>query len=250
MDLAGDSISFEVEDSSVFQIHNGILKVVSRISAPEHRSLIYNRIKDLLLEYQDYSLTLTGHSLGAAIASVLSVLWADPATGKSRPESGFRSCTVRVFAYACPSVMDLPLAEKCKTMITTVVIGWDWLARVSLSGITDIRDASIRLRTLVESDSTILDAILNNSCTPTQVQTLYELRKDCTKNAIADPKRLYPPGKIFWIYHAKDDPTRYVIYKVLNRAKIFGQIIFDDKMLKDHQPDSYVEVLQNRVHIV
>ncbi|KAF9580185.1 hypothetical protein BGW38_003271 [Lunasporangiospora selenospora] len=63
-----------------FKVHSGFLKAARTIASPETIG-IQEKIKAALETRPDYSLLLIGHSLGAGIASILSLLWADPATG-------------------------------------------------------------------------------------------------------------------------------------------------------------------------
>ncbi|KAG0376182.1 hypothetical protein BGX24_008175, partial [Mortierella sp. AD032] len=63
-----------------FRVHGGFLKAARTIASAETIG-IQEKVKAALEARPGYSLLLIGHSLGAGIASVLSMLWADPATG-------------------------------------------------------------------------------------------------------------------------------------------------------------------------
>ncbi|KAG0065957.1 hypothetical protein BGZ92_005442 [Podila epicladia] len=63
-----------------FKVHGGFLKAARTIASADTIG-IQEKIKAALEDRPDYSLLLIGHSLGAGIASILSMLWADPATG-------------------------------------------------------------------------------------------------------------------------------------------------------------------------
>ncbi|KAG0053234.1 hypothetical protein BGZ83_001472 [Gryganskiella cystojenkinii] len=63
-----------------FKVHGGFLKAARTIAAADTIG-IQEKVKDALESRPDYCLLIIGHSLGAGIASILSMLWADPATG-------------------------------------------------------------------------------------------------------------------------------------------------------------------------
>ena len=65
-----------------------------------------------LKQHPGYSLVLCGHSLGAGIASVLSMMW----------QRRF-SVPVHAYAFASPCVVDLRTARDAAPCVTTVVVG-------------------------------------------------------------------------------------------------------------------------------
>lgn len=76
-----------------FRVHGGFLKAARTIASADTIG-IQEKVKAALEARPGYSLLLIGHSLGAGIASVLSMLWADPATGLT-PEVPKHSCASR-----------------------------------------------------------------------------------------------------------------------------------------------------------
>ncbi|KAF9134569.1 hypothetical protein BGX30_011896 [Mortierella sp. GBA39] len=81
-----------------FRVHGGFLKAARTIASAETIG-IQEKVKAALEARPEYSLLLIGHSLGAGIASVLSMLWADPATGLT-PEVPHHSCASRTTGSA------------------------------------------------------------------------------------------------------------------------------------------------------
>ncbi|KAF8939196.1 hypothetical protein BGZ47_008264 [Haplosporangium gracile] len=81
-----------------FRVHGGFLKAARTIASAETIG-IQEKVKAALEARPGYSLLLIGHSLGAGIASVLSMLWADPATGLT-PEVPHHSCASRTTGSA------------------------------------------------------------------------------------------------------------------------------------------------------
>lgn len=240
VDLAGESVEFEVEDGTYF-LHAGMLKVIAKVTTPAHASGIHSKVSTLLDQNPTYNLTITGHSLGGGLASVLGVLWADPLTGFTRPSSGLRHCSVRVYAFACASVMEDSLSQLYKNVIMSVVIGWDWLARVTKAGVVEIRDAAVKLREADLAEPGLLDSILSGSCTDDELVKCYDLRTRITKEHLpaASERKIHPPGRSIWIYSFG---SRFELYSVRDRAKVFGEILFDEKMTSHHHPTAYDEI--------
>lgn len=247
VDLASESMKLSLgSDSQMYSLHSGMLKVIAKCAAPEHSSGIYRKTLDLLNEYPEYSFTITGHSLGAGLASILGVFWADPKTCRTRPESLLPNRQVQVLAFACPSVMDENLGSKCSNLILTVVIGWDWLARVSHAAVLEIRDAAIKLKEAEQENPELLKSIISGKFSNPErdLETLLELRQSlASQSNLYD--RIYPPGRIAWIYKtmATQGGDAFAFYNVEDRTKVFGEILFDDNMMKHHQPDSYDSIL-------
>lgn len=85
-------------------------------------------------EYKDYGLALTGHSLGAGTAILLSILL--------RPKYP----NLRCFAFSPPGCTLSPgLASRCASFVTSVVVGHDIIARSSLTSAEELRDQVIDL---------------------------------------------------------------------------------------------------------
>jgi hypothetical protein len=91
-----------------FRVHGGFLKAARTIASAETIG-IQEKVKAALEARPGYSLLLIGHSLGAGIASVLSMLWADPATGLT-PEVPRHSCASRTTG-AAESTTSSPVAS-------------------------------------------------------------------------------------------------------------------------------------------
>lgn len=85
-------------------------------------------------QYRDYGLTVTGHSLGAGTAILLSIIL--------RPKYP----NLRCLAFSPPGCTLSPgLASRCAAFVTSVVVGNDIVARSSLTSAEELRDQVIDL---------------------------------------------------------------------------------------------------------
>ncbi|KAF9968307.1 hypothetical protein BGZ70_005123 [Mortierella alpina] len=160
-----------------FRVHTGFLKAARTIASAETIG-IQEKVKAALEARPGYSLLLIGHSLGAGIASVLSLLWADPATGLT-PEmpsyslgnsgSGNRNSRtggsardfylpgylplnnadsflppgrrVRCYAYGSPKIMCPRLSKRAIKLVISISYGDDVVGRLSLGSVRNIGHA-------------------------------------------------------------------------------------------------------------
>jgi pimeloyl-ACP methyl ester carboxylesterase len=71
-----------------------------------------------LIDLQGFRLRLVGHSLGAAIASLLAIMLRK----KSPKELGFSPDIVTAVGYASPPCVSKELAESCSDFVINVVM--------------------------------------------------------------------------------------------------------------------------------
>jgi len=98
--------SFETEKTFIpgnHLVHSGMYKAAQCLVRPE--SLLIKTLAEALLRYPNYELVLIGHSLGAGVCSLLSLLLADPSTCRTinntgLPEDRVFSC----FAVSFPII--------------------------------------------------------------------------------------------------------------------------------------------------
>ncbi|KAG0039313.1 hypothetical protein BGZ82_008761 [Podila clonocystis] len=119
-----------------FKVHSGFLKAARTIASADTIG-IQEKIKAALEDRPGYSLLLIGHSLGAGIASVLSMLWADPATGLT-PELP-RHTSMRSSSAA--PLTDLPSGLGLSGLVTSISYGDDVVGRLSLGSVRNISHA-------------------------------------------------------------------------------------------------------------
>ncbi|KAF9903472.1 hypothetical protein EC991_003800 [Linnemannia zychae] len=107
-----------------FRVHGGFLKAARTIASAETIG-IQEKVKAALEARPGYSLLLIGHSLGAGIASVLSMLWADPATGLT-PEVPHHTCASRTTGAANSTAGSAPVSPAASPAASPKVEQGEW----------------------------------------------------------------------------------------------------------------------------
>lgn len=117
--------------------HAGMLTAAENLSsalAPVVSSLLSSKT------YSGYRFVLTGHSLGAGVAALLSAMWMSPTS-----PLGTAAERVTCVAFGMPSVASPHLGRALRHRITAVVCAHDFVPRFSLSSSVRLRDAALRL---------------------------------------------------------------------------------------------------------
>ncbi|MES1909483.1 MAG: hypothetical protein MHM6MM_002213 [Cercozoa sp. M6MM] len=105
--------------------HRGML-----LAAQYVKSRVHNIILSALEEYPNYGLVFCGHSLGAGVAALLCMTYVDEYKWLNR---------CKAVCIACPPVVDRELSLKYAANIDTIVLGFDLVARMSISALHRLR---------------------------------------------------------------------------------------------------------------
>ncbi|CDW97330.1 hypothetical protein, partial [Sporisorium scitamineum] len=129
------------EESHGQLCHEGMYITAQEIGA-RGRS-VHRAVASALSSNPGYSLDITGHSLGAGVASVLAMMWADPTTGLTTTSSGLPpDRRLHAYCFAVPCVTSTILARSVASIITSFTYSYDLVCRLSLGSIQDIRNCS------------------------------------------------------------------------------------------------------------
>jgi sn1-specific diacylglycerol lipase len=91
----------ESSSSQKLFVHGGMLKMAKAMGDPNRPVQV--AVRDALHHNLDYDLVLCGHSLGAGVAALLGLMWADYRTGRTVRSSGLPvGRRVSVYCYAPP----------------------------------------------------------------------------------------------------------------------------------------------------
>ncbi|KAI0699803.1 hypothetical protein BC835DRAFT_1405006 [Cytidiella melzeri] len=250
------------ENGDVYQVHGGMLKM-ARVMGGKGKP-VYMAVKHALKQNDSYSLVICGHSLGAGVAGLLALMWADPYTCLTHRASGLPSRRrVSAFCYAPPCLVSARLSRLAaeNNLITSFVYSHDIVSRLSLGSVRDMRRATAWLCE-AEKDkrgdgySAVTARVLKNKAgygKPDDPQWFLAMRK--TLEANMHMANLYPPGRVLWAMHDSDlHPSQRLpyagragkdklrLFDVQDVEEVFGQIIFAKDMLSSHMPHQYDRV--------
>ncbi|KAI4340200.1 hypothetical protein MLD38_025062 [Melastoma candidum] len=93
-------------------------------------------VKKFLDKYEGFRLRIVGHSLGGAIAALLTIMLRK----KSKEELGFDPNIVTSVGCATPPCVSKELAESCSDFVCNVVMQDDIVPRLSLASLTRLRN--------------------------------------------------------------------------------------------------------------
>eukprot|EP00546_Thalassionema_frauenfeldii_P020018 CAMPEP_0178901346 /NCGR_PEP_ID=MMETSP0786-20121207/3969_1 /TAXON_ID=186022 /ORGANISM="Thalassionema frauenfeldii, Strain CCMP 1798" /LENGTH=347 /DNA_ID=CAMNT_0020572433 /DNA_START=468 /DNA_END=1511 /DNA_ORIENTATION=- len=137
------------EEKDAMHCHEGIWLSSQRL----YRDL-YELMQEWILPTQ-YKVILTGHSLGAGVASLVGLLL----------KQKWPSLPLHVYAFAPPPMVDRYGSLSCQDYVTTVVNQWDIIPRASLSNVQALLAYLQSLQEQMERDSgeTLPTDLLNAS---------------------------------------------------------------------------------------
>ncbi|KAJ6516411.1 hypothetical protein C8R45DRAFT_960042 [Mycena sanguinolenta] len=225
-------------------------------------------VHEALLHNPDYELVLCGHSLGAGVAGLLGLMWADPKTCLTVKSSGLPlNRRVSVYCFAPPSLLDPALGKIAEHLITSFVYSHDVVSRLSLGAIRDLGAAAMWLCDGNEANGrpaseaagyTAVTARAKRwkagSGTTDDPHWFISVRK--TLEANMHMSNMVPPGRVLWAMRDNDffpahrqtansdsAPDKLRLFEVLDAEKVFSQIVFARDMLSAHLPHQYDRAL-------
>ncbi|KAG2187771.1 hypothetical protein INT44_005461 [Umbelopsis vinacea] len=164
-----------------FTAHGGMLGAAQLLA--KQKGKVYRVIYDALEQWPTYGLILCGHSLGAGVASLLSVLWSQETDDFAKMEGelycralpGFPAKDtipfvtnlesglppgrpIHCYTFGPPCVMSIELSEYCgHGLVTSVIHSYDIVSSLSLGLLKDFKNVAISLY----DESRITDEIIS-----------------------------------------------------------------------------------------
>ncbi|GMI46354.1 hypothetical protein TrCOL_g387 [Triparma columacea] len=120
--------------------HKGMMRSAVGLAGKLRHLIIEICLND---KYSTYPLVLTGHSLGAGVACIMSALFLSPSTHPALSLPPSIASRLKCYGYGTPAVMTGEICERLKEMVTSVVIGMDMVPRFSLRTFRIFRDKLI-----------------------------------------------------------------------------------------------------------
>ncbi|KXN84203.1 hypothetical protein AN958_12856 [Leucoagaricus sp. SymC.cos] len=262
---------------SPYFVHSGMLrmaKAMGDVSNP-----VQLAVQEALYHNPGFDLVLCGHSLGAGVAAVLGLMWADPTTCLTVRSSGLPiGRRVYVYCFAPPALTDAKLSHLAKKLVTSFVYSHDVVARLSLGSVRDLRNAALWLceaeegkhqfskdgEKLRQDGWSAVTSRARRWKEPKEsggrgnqedMDWLIAVRK--TLEANMQDQNLFPPGRVLWGMRDSDlhpshrknkgrrDKDKLRVFEVLEVEKVFDQIVFARNMLTAHMPHQYDRVLHD-----
>jgi pimeloyl-ACP methyl ester carboxylesterase len=228
-DMCGQAVSHELEGPFVpggpteIRCHEGVI-LASRRLADDLTTLL----EEFVLP-QGYSVLLTGHSLGAGVACLCSLILRSRFPSLLNDSDGK---ILKVLAFASPPVLDYDAALASKPFVTVIVNNSDMIPRSSLSnllvtaefiksvgkkleekGLTpkDIKSTAAYMQMLKGDDEMIMD--------------VEEIRREMNaindRIELRDPDHLYCPGRVIQMYDLwSKDGNREVEEKIEDESPL------------------------------
>ncbi|KAJ3928749.1 MAG: hypothetical protein NXY57DRAFT_901446 [Lentinula lateritia] len=253
-------------DSSItpkrYLVHSGMLRMaraMGDVGKPVHLA-----VHEALQRNPDYGLVMCGHSLGAGVAALLGLMWADPKTCLTVHSSGLPiDRQVSVYCFAPPALTDASLSKLADGLIVSFVYSHDVVSRLSLGSVRDLKNAASWLCEANEShrrDAGYSEVTARASNwkagkgSADDPHWFIAVRK--TLEANMRMSHTFPPGRILWALRESDlHPSHRIetskildklrLFEVLDVAEVFSQIVFAKDMLGAHLPHKYDSVLHD-----
>ncbi|ETO24274.1 hypothetical protein RFI_12883, partial [Reticulomyxa filosa] len=109
-------------NGQTIHVHGGIYSAAQKVS---HSTL--RPVEKFIRDNPQYHVVITGHSLGAGVASLLGFLWNE--------KSQVLKDKMTVYAFASPCVISDNVAEECNDFIRTIVLGTDIVTRLTAESV-------------------------------------------------------------------------------------------------------------------
>lgn len=187
--------------------HEGVFLAASRLFSD------LERLVEELFIPTGYKIVVTGHSLGAGVASLLAILL------RSRFSELRVEGRLKVVAIAPPPILDIDASLACKSFTTTLVNNADIIPRMSLSNLI-ITMEFLKLVNHKMDKSGLKPAGLNTTAAflksfteginGTMVMSSHEIKKGWKTSielvGVDDPDHLFVPGRVLHMYDLWSKP--------------------------------------------
>lgn len=216
--------------------HGGMLEAAQLLATQKGK--VFEAIKKGLEDYPQYGLVLCGHSLGAGVASLLSVLWSEEKVhflSRRMEDSNSKkflgsfaaasikrdSCPfvtselsglpsgrpIHCYTYGSPCVMSLSLSQYCgQGLVTSVVHSFDIVSSLSLGLLRDFKNVAVSLHEDSHITDEILSRVIGKYQKKTTATTTDEEEHDQwfwalikTMRADMRAEKLFPPSTMYLI---------------------------------------------------
>eukprot|EP01116_Phalansterium_solitarium_P011329 TRINITY_DN26975_c0_g1_i1.p1 TRINITY_DN26975_c0_g1~~TRINITY_DN26975_c0_g1_i1.p1 ORF type:complete len:617 (+),score=202.54 TRINITY_DN26975_c0_g1_i1:25-1851(+) len=215
--------------------HSGILRTALNKAAK-----LQPVVAGALERFPSYSVKITGHSLGAGTAALLTILWL-----RDNPK-----WKIQCWAFAPPCVTSQALSDQYKDTINSFVHNDDIIPRLCHGSIQALKNVILELLSQTENNVQRAFHLLNSGNSLgeqaarrisgfLQVQQNPEYHKI---RAEATVEILVPPGTVYWSYKR----AKVAKFPVIERSEnhFFKEVVISPDMMFDHMPFMYENTLR------
>ena len=191
--------------------HKGIVQAARAI-----KDLLLTDLKHHMTLHSANKLILVGHSLGGAIASIMTILLL---------QEGFEN--VSAYTFGCPPITSLDIANRYKTSINSYIYQYDLIPRLSYGTVSDM----VTICATVMSNTNIM-TLFNTKDLTNEFETINKCRDRLKKQypQFYHPK-LYIPGQLYYL----DEKQLYYCNREISEEILFCT----PQIYKDHLPSAY-----------
>ncbi|KAI9299874.1 hypothetical protein BJ944DRAFT_244744 [Cunninghamella echinulata] len=182
-------------------------------------------------QYSTTGLYIVGHSLGAATASILTILLMDYLEEFKQVDDFILKC----YGYGPACGLSLELAESYKEHIYSFVYADDIVSKLSYGSMMTAKELIIAS---VEATKLVGPKALGDNRWKQAFERIEKVRARCLKSK--ENPRLFVAGQIyqFWLDPMPDHDTRVVIKKT-NAINVSSEIIVQRSVISDHLPSTF-----------
>jgi len=242
--------------------HTGILK-----ASFGKLQILSPVILDCCKKYPSYKVIVVGHSLGAGIASLFTLLF----------NTAYPEIPIHCYAFAPPCVMSIEMAMAPQTLslVDSVVNNVDIIPRLSYVAAAQLKEVMSGILSQGNNTFQRLLHLASSGNAPKFTKTIASLLKvppfqgaQRKVPATVSEVSMFPPGRVFHIFpHQKldaepidettaasketnDEPDDGLCVMEESSASLFIEIIVSESMFGDHMPNQYEEGLARCLKMV
>ena len=237
-DLEADSIEFQ----------NGFAHKGMYTISKWYIENLKNLISNLLKENENYEFLIIGHSLGAGIASILSLNLIEEFPN------------LKCIGFACPSCLSENLSKKSSNFITSFINQNDFVPRFSIQSVKEIKKKlpenwkEIFLKDVENTESTWMKSLKKSGAIEYLLKEKKNKKEEIkSSSSIKLPpiplelqkqqklnQKLFPAGNIFHLFEIENE----IFLKKSKNLNDYFDLILNGNYIEDHKMIHYFEKFQ------
>uniref|UniRef100_A0A6B2L1W8 sn-1-specific diacylglycerol lipase n=1 Tax=Arcella intermedia TaxID=1963864 RepID=A0A6B2L1W8_9EUKA len=234
-----DTIDSLIADAPPAKCHKGM-----KVCAENKYKDTITALEETVEKYPDYSVVVTGHSLGAGTAGILAYLY------KLRHPQW----NLQAYLFGCPPIFDIETAVYCRSFMTSFVNRDDIIPRLTFGSLYDLK---AMIRACLDSNPRssqrmwhVLTAGGNIPQSMTQKTKEFVEANHLDFESLKQHKvneKIFLPGRAIYL-HSPKEKTINDWYGEFAENSVFDEIVLSTHMFTDHMPDQYENNILLSIH--